>query len=369
MDARERFLNCMSFIEVDRVPRWEWGFRPDTTERWHREGLPTDVPDGVGWTEFFGFDRGGGYAGGSMAERAHVSCRLLPDFTGEVIEEDERTRTTRNEWGAVQRSSKVGESIPQYLSFGVRTREDFQEYKRRLDPDAPARYPLDWTSRVRRWHERDYPVCGYAYGWYGILRELMGVEELSCALYEQPALIEEICEFWADFLMRLFRRALEETNVDYILLWEDLAYKNGPLISPRLFRRFIRPHYMRVTDAFRRGGVRFVMVDSDGDIREMIPLWIEGGVNILAPFEVSAGMDVREVRHTYGADLAIVGGIEKIAISRGAKAIDEEVLSRVPPLLEAGGYIPTLDHSPIPEISFDDYRYYRHMLTRVCEQG
>ena len=68
MNDRRRFLNCLSFGDMDRPPLWEWGFREDTTARWHTECLPATVPGEIGWTEYFGFDRDGGYADGSMAD-------------------------------------------------------------------------------------------------------------------------------------------------------------------------------------------------------------------------------------------------------------------------------------------------------------
>lgn len=367
MNDRERFIKCMQFEEVDRVPVWEWGFRRDTTERWHREGLPLNVPDEVGWTELLKLDRGGGYAGGSMAERLDVSTFLVPDFEQGPIEEDERTAVSINRWGATIRRSKVGESIPQYLRFGVETRADFERYKSRWNPDDPARYPADWEARKNRWKDRTFPVSMFTYGWYGVLRELMGVEGLSVALHEDERLIDDICEFWGGMIMRTFARALRETDPDYLLFWEDLAYKTGPLLSPRHFRRFFLPHYKRVIEHFRRHGVKLFMVDSDGNIDDMLPLWIEAGVNILGPFEVSAGMDVRKVAREYGDRLAMVGGIDKMEIAKGHQAIDRELEVRVKPLLSRGGYIPTLDHSPIPEISFQDYLYYRGRLRKLCE--
>ena len=182
MNARDRFLNCIRFVECDRPPRWEWGFRADTTERWRNEGLPPSVPDEVSWTDYFGLDRGGGYANGSMAERVGVNVHLLPDFSGEVLHEDDRTVTRRNGWGAVTKGSKVSVSIPQYISFGVETHADFQKYRECWDPHDPARYPEDWEARKARWRARDYPTAIWTFGWYGVLRELMGVEGLSVAL-------------------------------------------------------------------------------------------------------------------------------------------------------------------------------------------
>ena len=206
----------------------------------------------------------------------------------------------------------------------------------------------------------------WAFGWYGLLRELMGVEELSMALHFDQALIDEVANFWSDFLIQMFDRAVTEVDVDYILFWEDLAFNTGPLLSPSHFQRFFQPQYKRVIDHFRSRGVELFMVDSDGNIDEIIPLWLDSGVNILGPFDVNAGMDIVKVRRTYGTNLAIVGGIDKIQLTRDRTDIEKEILKRVPPLLEKGGYIPTNDHCPIPEIPYSNYIYYREFLKKTC---
>jgi hypothetical protein len=367
MNDRERFHRYVRFQAVDRPPRWEWCFRPDTTALWYAQGLARHIPEALGWVEYWGLDRGAPFIADSRLTRLGINIAPLPDMAAEAVGETEQYILQKNTWGAVGKALKTGiHSIPQFVSFGVRSREDWLAYRQRLNPHDPARYPADWEERKAQWRVRDYPLLLATHGWYGVLREMMGMEGLSVAFYDQPALIEEICEFWGDFIMQLFERALAEVGADYVLFWEDLAYKAGPLLSPRQFRRFFLPHYQRVIAHLRRRGVETFMVDSDGNIDAITPLWLEAGINMLGPYEVAAGMDVVTVGRTY-KDLALVGGIDKREIAHGRKAIEAEVLRRVPPLLERGGYFPTLDHSTIPELALDDYRYYREFLQKVCE--
>ena len=129
-----------------------------------------------------------------------------------------------------------------------------------------------------------------------------------------------------------------------------MAYKTGPLIDPRVFRKFAFPHYRRVVEWLHSRGIKHIGLDSDGNISELVPLWLEAGINLLWPFEVEAGMDVIEVRAKYGHDLALVGGIEK-RWRGGGEAMRREV-ETVMPVVEDGGYIPELDHSAPPDISW-----------------
>jgi len=369
MNDRTRFANWVRFRDVDRPARWEWAFRADTTELWYRQGLPQKVPGEVGWVEYFCLDRGSPFVADPKPTTLGVNTAPKPGFANEVVEETGEYVVRKNTWGTVFRELKTANhrSIPQYVSFAVRCREDFQKYKKHLNPTNPARYPADWEERKVFWKNRDYLLRVHTHGWYGFLRELMGVEELSFAFFDQPELIDEISEFWADFIIQVFERALTEVTPDYVLFWEDLAFKTGPLLSPDQFRRFFLPHYKRVIEHFRGKGIETFMVDSDGNIDLITPLWLEAGINMLGPYEVAAGMDVVKVGKIY-KDLVMVGGIDKREIAKGRQAIEVEVLRRVPPLLERGGYIPTLDHSTIPELSLQDYRYYREFLQKVCEE-
>jgi uroporphyrinogen decarboxylase len=112
-----------------------------------------------------------------------------------------------------------------------------------------------------------------------------------------------------------------------------------------------------------------MLVDCDGNVDQFIPLVLEGGLNGLLPFEVAAGSDVREVRRRYGKNLLIFGGIDKRALAQGKAAIDGELESKVRPLLAEGGYFPMLDHYAPPDISFENYLYYKMKLKSMRRAG
>ena len=348
MDPRERFRRYVRFQPVDRPPRWEWAFRADTTALWYAQGLPPAVPDTVSWARYWGLDSGFVFLQDPLPTKLDVDFLPLPSLACDEVEQTADYVVQRDRWGALSRSLRVGiRSIPQYASFAIRTREDWQRFRAYLDPLDPARYPSDWAARVAQWQARDYPLALHVHGWYGLLRELLGVENLSLAFHDQPALIEEICEFWVDFVVRLYERALAEVQPDYVLFWEDLAYKTGPLLSPQQFRRFFLAHYRRVIDHFRRRGIDTFMVDSDGNIDLITPLWLDAGITMLGPYEVAAGMDVVQVRRQY-PDLVLIGGIDKREIARGPQAIETEVLRCVPPLWSVAGTSPRSTTPPSP---------------------
>jgi len=111
-----------------------------------------------------------------------------------------------------------------------------------------------------------------------------------------------------------------------------------------------------------------IFVDTDGDCRQLIPLFLEGGVTGLYPFEVQAEMDVRAIRGTFPR-LQILGGIDKREIAGGPARIDAELGKRLPGLVSKGGYIPMADHQVPPDVSWENYIYYRRRVAELCEKG
>ena len=125
------------------------------------------------------------------------------------------------------------------------------------------------------------------------------------------------------------------------------------------------PRYRKITDFLRGRGVEVFHVDSDGNVNELIPLWLEVGINFPWPLEVAAGTDAIALRKEYGSDLVLSGNIDKRVFLDGREAIRQEVMSKVPFLLESGAYFPCLDHAVPPDVSLADFRYYINLLLDI----
>jgi len=171
-----------------------------------------------------------------------------------------------------------------------------------------------------------------------------------------------------DFIIDTIRRAVEEIpDLDYAIFWEDMAYRGGSLISPAHFKKFMVPRYRRITELVRSHGIDVIMVDCDGNHDELIPLWLEGGLNGVYPLEVQAGEDPVRLRKEYGKDLLMVGGIDKMVLDKNKKEIDRELERKVPSLIESGGWIPSIDHCVPANVPFESYMYYLGRLRQITE--
>ena len=114
------------------------------------------------------------------------------------------------------------------------------------------------------------------------------------------------------------------------------------------------PYYRRTVGKAREHGQTLFMVDSDGDIRKLIPSWLAVGVNGFVPCEVAAGMDVGEIRQAYGRDVLLFGGIDKRALATGGDALKREIERRARVAAD-GGYIPAVDHNIPPDVSWANF--------------
>ena len=357
MTHLERFLACMEYRPADRRIFWNWGGWPETCQRWRSEGLDE--------------------------QRMHVEAladprhwighwwQPNPPFENKVLQEDERVRVYINHEGIVMKELKGNpySSMPQFLKFPVETAAEFRAFwKEHMQLNVAQRIGgADWRAALRELRAQPVPLVVISDRWggfFGPLRNMLGLERLCLAFYDDLGLVEEMMDAVADFSLQLLGQVLDVISIDAFAFWEDMAYNHAPLIAPEMVRRHMLPRYRRVVDFLRSRGVQYIGLDSDGQCDRLIPVWLDAGLNFLYPFEVQCGMDVLAVRKKYGRELRIWGGVDKRVLARGPSAIDAEI-ARLRPLIEEGGYIPHTDHSCPPDISLANYCYYLARMAAV----
>ena len=358
MTGRERFRSIARgelkgdvFLPMHLNYGW---FMQETLECWRQQGMPADAEP----RDFFGLDRIACMSGGPYS--------FEPGFEQVVLAEDEETQTIRDGKGITQRMFKAHtqSKMPQWIDFPVKTRADFRDIKRRLDPTTPSRFPADFVAVVRQMAGREYPLGVASGGFYGhTLQRWVGPENLCMLFYDDPAFVHEMLEYLEEFFLAILRPFLERIEFDFAAFGEDIAYKGRTFMSPRMFREFIQPHYVSITDLLRGYGVETIFVDSDGHIGEFIPLWLEVGINGFSPIEIAAGMDPLALKREYGDDIVLAGCIDKRELARDRSAIDREV-AKAKTLIDVGGYFPAVDHSVPPDVSLANYQYFLDVLRR-----
>ena len=361
MTHRERLLRTLRHQTVDRVPDYEFGAWQQTVDRWHQEGLPAECK-GV-WeaiNQYFHTDDSEYGPGPSL------NIGLLPGFKHEVLEVKGDHVIVRDTQGAIAEMIRpeLGASIPHYHRHPIETRQDWEKIRdEKLDPETPGRVPNNLDELCRLTHDAEYPIGIQGGSLYGWIRNWMGVQNLSLALYDDPAWVEEMMEHLTWMRMKLYERLAGKCKIDTGSWWEDMCFNKGPLISPELFAKYMVPRYKRITDFLRNEcGCEFHVLDCDGNIHELVPLWLEGGINVMFPVE-APHTDGYKIADQFGKRVSIRGYFNKRALIAGKEAIDREFV-RLAPLLKRGGFIPHTDHLVPPDVSWENYQYYRK---RKCE--
>ena len=355
---------------MDRPPDFEFGAWDQTYPRWHAEGLPASVTGcDEGIIRWFHTDEE------EFAPSPWVDIGLRPGFEWKILEERGDHQFLQDGDGAVveRLRPELGASIPRYIRYAIADRKDWDKIRdERLNPADPRRIPADLDEACRRSFSADTPVtlsCGSLYGW---LRNWMGMERLSEALMEEEDWVAEMMEHLTQLMLVGFARLAGKCRIDAGHWWEDMCFKNGPLLSPAMFSRLMVPRYRRVTDFLRREcGCDFHVVDCDGRIDELAALWVDAGVNVMFPLE-AAHTDGFGIAARLGSRVALRGYFDKRALIAGPEAIDRE-FDRLAPLLAAGRFIPHTDHRVPPDVSLASYRHYRRrkcaLLGKAYREG
>jgi len=372
MNERELYLKTLLFEKPDRIPFCPGGGRESTLANWLKTGLPKQ--EVKQYNEYAYRQVGGKLPWPSGGPGFPVNERMLPQFEEKTIEEKENSRIVQDwkgniceigkEFNAEYLRNAIDFVTRRWIKCPVENRKDWEDMKQRYNADDPARLPADAAALGQKLHKRAWFVeIGFS-GPFWQLREWVGFEGLCMLFYDDPALAEEMIAFWEDHIARLLTRTFKYFRPDSVHISEDMAYKCFSMISPAMARKFLLPTWKRWGEIIRGAGIPLYACDSDGFIGELIPLWIEAGINVCDPIEVAAGNDIAAFRKQFGKSMAYRGGVDKRAMAKGGHIIEQEI-ERLRPVIEDGGYIPSCDHGVPPDVSWPDYVHYVRCLAKV----
>jgi len=349
MTDRARFNNQMHYKPVDRCFNREFGFWNENFKLW-RLFLDHGVKNNAEANTLFQFDRMVTVGGNTW---------MAPPFEEKVTEETAATKIIINEDGLLAEVPKDGhDTIPHFIRASIVTPDDWAKVKaERFDPNAPERKVDVELLKRQNPPDRDYPLGIWTGSMIGKIRDMLTFEGLCYALYDYPAMVEDMVETCCVLAENMLDQLLPHFDFDYAAGWEDICFKNGPIVSPAFFRDVVTPRYKRINAKLKKYGIDIWYTDCDGDVRPILPYLMEGGINCLFPFEVNGCAHPVELLNEYGKDLRIMGGVDKMKLREGKDAI-KRYLESVAPLVERGGYIPFCDHRCPPDVKEDDYLYY-----------
>lgn len=372
MTYRHNVLNILNYRPYENMPVVNFGYWEETLEKWMHEGHITNEeyesyckeydnsPGDQRIMERLGFDFNWNACIGA-------EVGLFPKFDIKVLEEfEDGSRIIRDEYGLIVKDKPSVVGIPAEIGTTLVDRKAWEKYYLPGMQYSDDRMDMQMLSPYMDDAERKIPIGLHCGSLIGTMRNYLGVEQLSYLYMDDKGLFVEIANTFADISYKCTEVMLKAgIKFDYAHFWEDICYKNGPLVNPSVFKEVIAPNYKKITNLLSSYSIDIVSVDCDGCIDALLPIWLENGVNTMFPIEVGTwGGSIGNWRSTYGKTLRGVGGMNKTVFATDKAGVDKEI-ERLKPLIEIGGYIPCPDHCIPPDAIWENVQYYCDRLRRV----
>ncbi len=212
---------------------------------------------------------------------------------------------------------------------------------------------LNELDREQQYHVRFRIGSVFEIAW-----QLRGMQEFLLDLGLQPEIPRYIMSRLAEVYVENTRRVLDLVGdrLDMVYFYDDVATQNSLMISPQMWRDYVRPHHARLVELAHARGLK-VMYHCDGAIYPLIPELIDLGIDLLNPIQPDAkNMDGRRLKAEFGDRLAFHGGIDiNHTLPQGTPdEVRAEVRDRVVNLGRGGGYIMCSSHHIQPDTPLEN---------------
>lgn len=300
MKPRERILAVLNREPVDRMP----------VDLWHTPEIVDMLIEHTGARDDF-----------DMWQRLNLD-KIVWNFMDYRSDADEvagsqvgaQKMGQRTMWGALLRDIEAGaaryqENVAPPL-LGVESPAELADYPYWPDPD---RFEYDAAMELSRVaFEHDFAVIGPWVSFFEIYSQLRGIEQSLMDLALNAALVAATLDRIEAIQTEMLHRFLSQAAhlVDLVFISDDIGGQNGMLMSPRMWRRHLKPRLTRWCDLIHSYGVK-VFYHTDGGVGPVIPELLEAGVDVLNPIQHACpGMNVTELAAKYGNDVIFHGGID-----------------------------------------------------------
>ncbi len=248
MTAQERFKKIARFELRDDVFLWSVDSWNEAFDRWVTEGMPVTNMDNkkqvnarlVGMQDQNeGIIPRGAIGGMGKSNNPPWCVTIDPVFPVEIVEETSEWVIQRDYDGSLCRHKKEFDTIPEYFDYPVKDRQTWEEYKKRLDPHSKGRWPEGWQIMTedklqfpikpehegKHFRDRDFPVGMNLLSLYGNIRNYMGLQGVSYAIFDNPSLVEEMLDHQSYLDLEMLKKVLAAGVVpEWVWLWEDMCF-------------------------------------------------------------------------------------------------------------------------------------------------
>jgi uroporphyrinogen decarboxylase len=331
MTARQRVRKCVLFQETDRVP-WQINYTSQLGDMLLESlGLGADF----GGAPLLKYAKLDDFLGNHIAYVRNRAVDSLREVSPGIW---------RDEWGVLwdrRIDHDIGTPVNCPLESG--RLEDL----RLPDPDEPARYahlrPIIQANQDR------YILAKFSYSLFERAWSLRGMENLLVDFACNPGFVHELMRAICDFNLSIIRN-LKAYPIDGIYYGDDWGSQKAMLMSPEMWRQFIKPYLSEMYAWAHRQGYE-VFIHSCGEVTPVLDDLIEAGLNVFNPFQPEV-MDVAGLMERYSGRLAFYGSLslQKTLPFGSQEEVRQEVRHRLQLARTFGGLIIAPSHDLPPDV-------------------
>ncbi len=260
-------------------------------------------------------------------------------------------------WTPFKKRNPDGSAGGLIADRSIKNRRDFRE-KVALPSEADIEAKMVYVREYRKALDESGTRIGFCVlmaAFFQTLYEfVIGLEDAMKLVYEDRDFIEELLEISTGYLVK-FCRAAVANGVDFIWTADDVAFKTGLFLPPKLMREMWAPRLARIHEPALNAG-KPVMFHSDGNITDLVPMLLEAGVDCVHPLD-PYGVDYRQFKKRFGGSLCLAGNIDiEYPLAHGTpEEVDRDVKAHMESLKPGGGYVCGSSHSIVNYIPHENF--------------
>ena len=307
MNSLERVKAALELKEPDRVPMLEWSLNPRVT---------SEIEPNLDVQEF-------------MVKHLDVVSTYWAD------EEQRKKDFYVDEWGIKRKFLGQDYGIP--FEHPIQSKKDLKNY---TPPDPLEDDRLTNLEGLVDNYKGEKAIAflletTFTYAW-----GLIGMSEFLKLLIKDPPFARELLDLSFEYNYKLAKQAIE-IGADIIFCGDDLAYKKGLMISKSTFDKHLRHYYEKMIGLTKNLSDVYFVKHSDGNFWELIQPFIDMGVDGINPIEPTAGMNIKEVKKSFGDDVCLIGNIDcpDLLSKKSPEQVRKSVQNKIIQAAPGGGYI------------------------------
>lgn len=297
-----------------------------------------------------------------VMQRLHSDVRGVLDRFPEEVYKRNQARPPHtpfiDDWGGGQMEIGPDEWFPGIAPIPDAITVDVLENYPWPNMDDPYRV-AHVREQARRLHEQNqYAILATPWLMFPFERafEMQGMEKFLMNLATEPDFAQELLNKNNELCMRLMGNFLDQCGdmIDIIKIGDDLGTQENLMISPRMYRRMLKPLHAEMITLIKQKTKAKVFFHTDGDVFDLIEDFIEIGVDVLNPIQTSAGKmsNLEELKNRYDKRIVFCGAIDtqKVLPYGTPQQVREEVKRVMHILGRGGGYMLATVHTVMNEV-------------------